>query len=56
MAKYQGPNEPSNSEIQQMLMQMMTELTKPKKVVRDEQGRIAGVMHGEDPTQPTEGM
>lgn len=51
MARYQGANEPSNTELLEAMARMMQELTKPKRVIRDEQGRIAGVEHGDQPTQ-----
>lgn len=58
MAKYQGANEPSNSQLLEMMAQMMHQVTQPKRIVRDADGNIAGVVHGEAPEQPMtpEGM
>ena len=58
MAQYPATGQPTNGEVQQniqdMMQQLLAELTKPKTVVRDAEGRISGVMHGEQ--QPTEGQ
>ena len=50
-------NQPTNNlELKEIMQNMLAELTKPKRIVRDEQGNIAGVVHGEDPTQTPEGQ
>ena len=56
MANYPIAGEPSNSELRDLLAQMMQTMTQPKRIVRDAQGNIAGVVHGEDPTQQIEGQ
>ena len=57
MANYPIAGEPTNSELREMMAKMLQTMTQPKRIVRDEQGNIAGVVHGEDPTQQTpEGM
>lgn len=56
MAKYQGANEPSNTELKELMAMMMEQMTKPKRVIRDEQGRIAGVVHDTQDQQTPEGM
>ena len=54
MARYQGSSEPSNSQLLEMMAQMMDKVTQPKRIVRDADGNIAGVVHGESPEAPTE--
>jgi len=56
MAQYPVNATPTHNRVNEMLEQLLMEVTKPKKVIRDEQGRIAGVVHGEEPTQTPEGM
>lgn len=52
MANYPIAGEPSNSELREMMAQMLQTMTQPKRIVRDAQGNIAGVVHGEEPIQP----
>jgi hypothetical protein len=33
------------------MAQLMQAITQPKRIVRDAQGNIAGVVHGEQPTE-----
>lgn len=55
MANFPINGEPTNSELKQMMAMMLEQMTKPKKVIRDEQGRIAGVVH-DDQQQNLEGI
>lgn len=56
VADYDMTIENNGQKIEQMMAQLMQAITQPKRIVRDEQGNIAGVVHGESPEQPTEGM
>ena len=56
MANYPIAGEPSNSELRELLAQMMQTMTQPKRIVRDADGNIAGVVHGESPEQTPEGI
>lgn len=51
VADYDMTIENNGQKIEQMMAQLMQAITQPKRIIRDEQGNIAGVVHGEDPTQ-----
>ena len=56
VSSYPMSVENNGTMMQDMMAQLMAEITKPKRIVRDADGNIAGVVHGESPEQPTEGM
>lgn len=57
MANYPIGGQPTNSELRELMAQMLQTMTQPKRIVRDAQGNIAGVVHGEEPQPMTpEGM
>ena len=56
IAGYDMTIENNGSKMQEMMAQIMQVITQPKRIVRDANGNIAGVVHGESPEQPTEGQ